>query len=194
MASPPSQASLYDLLRVPRTATQPELRRAYLGLARVVHPDKNPGDAGAKANFQALRRAYEVLSNPVTRERYDRTGVVDGDDGSAAFEEAYERFRGVRVTEQDIEAALKSFRGSPEEEKDLIEVFLMRKGDVTDALAFVVGSTDEDVPRFVEFWAEALKSGRLPKSMRKAFDASKGKIRSLKELDEMAEDLSLIHI
>lgn len=55
-------------------------------LARAqVHPDKNPGDEGAKAAFQELQRAYEVLRDPERRRRYDASGE-DGDGESLADE------------------------------------------------------------------------------------------------------------
>ncbi len=53
------KVDLYALLKVDRLASASEVKKAYLVLALKVHPDKNPGDANAQANFQALQEAYE---------------------------------------------------------------------------------------------------------------------------------------
>ena len=63
----------YALLDVPRTATQDEIQRAYRKLARQHHPDVNK-DPGAEDRFKEISEAYDVLSDPQTRRRYDAFG------------------------------------------------------------------------------------------------------------------------
>jgi curved DNA-binding protein len=65
----------YASLGVPRTATADEIKKAYRKLARKHHPDLNPGDKAAEGQFKQVQEAYDVLSDPEKRKRYDRLGA-----------------------------------------------------------------------------------------------------------------------
>ncbi|HSV68126.1 MAG TPA: DnaJ C-terminal domain-containing protein [Mycobacteriales bacterium] len=63
----------YEVLGVPKTASPEEIQRAYRKLARTYHPDVN-SDPGAEERFKEIAEAYDVLSDPDTRKRYDAFG------------------------------------------------------------------------------------------------------------------------
>lgn len=77
----------YDVLSVTKTATGEEIKRSYRKLAMEFHPDRNPGDAEAEAKFKEGAEAYDVLSDPAKKERYDRYGHAGLSDmgGGAGF-------------------------------------------------------------------------------------------------------------
>lgn len=62
----------YQILEVAQTATADEIKRAYRKLARQYHPDLNPGDKVAEEKFKDLGEAYEILSDPDKRAKYDQ--------------------------------------------------------------------------------------------------------------------------
>jgi molecular chaperone DnaJ len=64
----------YEVLGVERSASEQELKSAYRKLAHKYHPDKNPNDKAAEESFKEVGEAYEVLSNPEKRARYDQFG------------------------------------------------------------------------------------------------------------------------
>jgi len=64
----------YQILNVPRTATQDDIKKAYRKLARQYHPDNNPGNQQAEAKFKEANEANEVLSDPQKRQKYDALG------------------------------------------------------------------------------------------------------------------------
>ena len=66
----------YSVLGVPRNAADDDLRAAYRKLAKALHPDFNPGDKQAEERFKKVASAYDILSDPAKRKRFDH-GEID---------------------------------------------------------------------------------------------------------------------
>ena len=64
----------YKILGVDRNIPQDQVREAYRKRAKLFHPDLHPNDPKAKAKFQALNEAYDVISDPEKRKKYDQYG------------------------------------------------------------------------------------------------------------------------
>jgi molecular chaperone DnaJ len=75
----------YQVLDVSRSADADEIKAAFRRLARETHPDANPDDPTAEARFREIAEAYEVLSDPQRRARYDRGEVIGGEDLFSQF-------------------------------------------------------------------------------------------------------------
>jgi molecular chaperone DnaJ len=69
-----SKRDFYDILGVAKSAPAEEIKKAYRKLAIKYHPDKNPDDKAAEDKFKEAAEAYEVLSNPEKKQRYDQFG------------------------------------------------------------------------------------------------------------------------
>jgi len=69
-----SQRDYYQVLGIPRSASEEEIKKAYRRLVMNYHPDRNPGNPQAAERMKEINEAYAILIDPVKRQRYDRLG------------------------------------------------------------------------------------------------------------------------
>ena len=92
----------YEVLEVAKNASADEIKKAYRKAAIKYHPDKNPGDKEAEEKFKEAAEAYDVLSNPDKRARYDQFGHEGMNGGFGGAGGAGGGFGGGGFTMEDI--------------------------------------------------------------------------------------------
>lgn len=92
----------YEVLEVSKTASADEIKKAYRKKAIQYHPDRNPGDKEAEEKFKEAAEAYEVLSNPDKKARYDQFGFAGVDGAAGGGAGGYGGFGGGGMSMDDI--------------------------------------------------------------------------------------------
>jgi molecular chaperone DnaJ len=96
----------YEVLGVPKNASEDDIKRAYRKLAMKYHPDKNPGDKAAEEKFKEATQAYEVLKDPKKRSQFDQFGTAAFEGPGAGGGGGFGGFGGAGF---DISDALRAF-------------------------------------------------------------------------------------
>ena len=92
----------YEVLDIAKTATADEIKKAYRKKAIQYHPDRNPGDKEAEEKFKEAAEAYEVLSNPDKKARYDQYGFAGVDGAAGGGTGGYGGYSGQGMSMDDI--------------------------------------------------------------------------------------------
>jgi DnaJ-class molecular chaperone len=83
----------YEILGIPRTASADDIRKAYRRLAKKLHPDLNPGNKQSEESFKEVAGAYDLLSDPDKRRRFD-AGEIDASGSERPQQRYYKDFAG----------------------------------------------------------------------------------------------------
>jgi molecular chaperone DnaJ len=152
MTTETAMRDYYDVLGVARTATADEIKKAYRRLAMQHHPDRNPGDLAAEEKFKEAAEAYEVLSDPEKRARYDRFGKAGVSGAAGGYPGGGAGFRDI----SDIFAAFSDIFGADVRDADPFGRAGRRRGrgrpgsDLRVRLALTLEEISEGVERQIK--------------------------------------------
>ncbi|XP_039990303.1 dnaJ homolog subfamily C member 9-like isoform X2 [Xiphias gladius] len=158
-------SDLYEVLGVRRSSSEAEVRRGYYKHSLQVHPDRAPEDPQATTKFQTLGKAYAVLSDAERRAVYDEQGVAEEELDSLKQErnwDEYWRLLFPKISEQDILDFEQTYKGSEEEQVDLLRLYRDRSGDMDRILDSALCCGPDDEPRIRRILQAAIDSGDLP--------------------------------
>jgi DnaJ-class molecular chaperone len=114
----------YDVLGVARNARQDEIKQAYRRLAKKLHPDLNPGNKKVEQQFKEVSAAYDLLSDPAKRARFDHGEI----DASGAERPAWDAFRSGAQSRRESRFRDFAFDGDLSEDDLFGSFFRMRPG------------------------------------------------------------------
>jgi len=170
-------STLYTVLQCNKSSTSIELKKSYRKAALKYHPDRcveiNNGDsASSTLKFQAVSAAYQVLSNERRRSVYDSTGQIIDDDEDEydtshttndrpqpsnkhqhqqkQWEEFFNSIFNEIITKGSNQAtSASSFRGSKDEQRDVLHYYTMCRGDMNKVVECIILSSIDDVDRYM---------------------------------------------
>ncbi|OAD78193.1 hypothetical protein PHYBLDRAFT_6096, partial [Phycomyces blakesleeanus NRRL 1555(-)] len=169
----------YEILLIKKDADQAAIKTAYRKLALKHHPDKQPTTSTeeekqkATETFQQIGLAYAILSDPSKKSHYDTTGNISTDnlnDGDKSWSDYFKDLWSGIVSAETIEAHSEKYRGSEEEEKDVLRFYEQFKGNLDSILGHLECSTAHDGPRLEKIVNKHIQSGAI--KSRKAFEAT----------------------
>ena len=167
-------STLYTVLQCNKSSTSIELKKSYRQAALKYHPDRcvessNNGDtASSTLKFQAVSAAYQVLSNEKRRSVYDSTGqIIDDEDEydtttndrpqssnkhqQKQWEEFFNSIFNEIITKGSNHAiSANSFRGSKDEQRDVLQYYTMCKGDMNKVVECMIHGSIDDVNRYMK--------------------------------------------
>lgn len=139
------------------------MKKSYYKLARIFHPDRADADDQHTAceKFNIIHNAYSILSDPIKKQSYDAgSDVLFCSITIAARWEKY--LKPIEVDE--IQAARNQYRGSKEEEADLIREFKNGNGSLTFLLNTIPFMRMEDEARIVDLLRDLMAKGMIPRT------------------------------
>ncbi|NP_001157386.1 DnaJ (Hsp40) homolog 10 [Bombyx mori] len=198
-----NSSNLYEVLQIPETASEKEVKKAYHKLSLKVHPDRVSEDQKLEATekFKVLGSIHEILSDKNKRAVYDETKSVDDDDFNVLVDKdwtVYWRHLFKKITEEDIKAYEKEYTGSQEEKDDLKQAYLTGKGDMDYITDHVQFARTEHEPRIREILNKMIKDGEIPAYKIFTHEPAKKKQkriakenREAKEAEELKQELGM---
>lgn len=149
---PKKERSPYEVLNVSKTATDKEIKLAYFREAKKWHPDMNANDPSAKEKFQEIGAAYEILSNPLKRKKYEEGGSGYGN-ASSSQSQSYSQSYSQAKSQANPNTKYSDPAGEPQE-----DIFSSVKHDV-DVMKEAFKNFAEDVKDEFAHAADSISKG-----------------------------------
>lgn len=190
--------NFYEVLKISKTSTDKQVKKAYHKLSLLVHPDRVDGDGKDEATekFKVLGFIHSILSDNDKRKIYDETGQYDEDSDEVTMRNWGDYWRTLfkEITVEDINNYEKTYKGSDTEIKDLKRAYTDSKGDMDYILEAVPFTNCDEEPRLHEIIQKLVEAGEVPEyeSFTKEDDKKK-KRRKRKWAKEAAEAERLEH-
>ncbi|XP_014216359.1 J domain-containing protein CG6693 [Copidosoma floridanum] len=182
----------YEVLEIPKIASDKQVKKAYHKLSLLVHPDRVEEAIKAEATekFKVLGVIHSVLSNEDKRKIYDETGQFDDDDEEVVMRNWADYWRTLfkPVTVQDINNYEKSYKGSDTEIKDLKRAYLNGKGDMDHILESVPFTNCEEEPRLKAIILDLIEKGEVPEYKQFTEESEKKRLRRKRKWEKEAEE------
>lgn len=157
---------LYEVLKIPNSANQKQVRKAYHNLSLLVHPDRveEIKKVEATEKFKVLGRIHSILSDNEKRAIYDESGDFDEESDEIVERDWNEYWKMLfkPITVKDISDYEKKYKGSEEELSDLKRAYLNGKGDMDFILEAVPFSHTDEEPRLRELIQGLIDKGDVP--------------------------------
>ncbi|XP_044765059.1 J domain-containing protein CG6693-like isoform X2 [Coccinella septempunctata] len=144
--------NFYEILEVPKDASQKDIKKAYHKLSLVVHPDRvdSPQKLVATEKFKVLGKIHSILQDESKRKIYDDCGEFD-DEGDTDFNwMEYWRSLFKKISLKDIQNFENEYKGSETEVRDIKKAYESCKGNMTKMMEYIPFSNPESEPRIIE--------------------------------------------
>ncbi|XP_054280880.1 dnaJ homolog subfamily C member 9-like [Macrosteles quadrilineatus] len=156
----------YEILNIPRTASQREVRKAYHTLSLTYHPDKVEDSEREEATekFKILGKVFSILNDVEKRSIYDDTGSwsEEGEDFTERDWVEFWRNYFKEVTITDLDKYADEYKGSDEELEDLKKAYEKCKGDFDKMFQYIMFATVEDEERIRGRLMKLIEQDELP--------------------------------
>lgn len=157
---------LYEVLKIPKTANEKQVRKAYHKLSLLVHPDRVEENEKVEATekFKVLGKIHSVLSDKEKKAIYDESGDFDEESDEMVERDWREYWRMLfkPITIKDINDYEKKYKGSEQERNDLKRAYLDGKGDMDFILEAVPFTHTEEEPRLKDLIQGMIDEGEVP--------------------------------
>ncbi|XP_071453236.1 dnaJ homolog subfamily C member 9-like [Hetaerina americana] len=181
---------IYQVLGIPKDASDSQVRKAYHKISLQVHPDRveETDKKECTEKFKIVGQIHSILSDSDKRALYDETGDIGEDDFSERNWSKYWRLLFKKITLQDIKNFETKYKGSKEELEDIRKAYEEGEGDMDYVLETVLCATLDDEPRLRELLQVMIDDGEIPGYPKFTNESQTKKKRRKRKMEKEAEE------